>query len=71
MRMEPVQRDILDKIEQTPAQRVHVQSGAHVQARQLMNWMADIFNSFDRQTEARFIGALEERTATRPNVSAP
>jgi len=23
--------------------------------------MADIFNSFDRQTEARFIGALEER----------
>ena len=34
LRMEPVQREILDKIEADPARRVHVQPGAHVQARQ-------------------------------------
>ena len=34
LRMEPVQREILDKIEADPADRVHVEPGAHLQARQ-------------------------------------
>ncbi len=33
LRMESVQKDILDKVEQHLARRVHVQSGAHRQAR--------------------------------------
>ena len=60
LRMEPVQREILDKIEQTL--RVEFMSNlARTSKRDSHEMMADIFNSFDRQTEARFIGALEER----------
>ncbi|MGV3580121.1 flagellar motor switch protein FliG [Brevundimonas sp.] len=60
LRMEPVQREILDKIEQTL--RVEFMSNlARTSKRDSHEAMADIFNSFDRQTEARFIGALEER----------
>ena len=33
LRMESVQKDILDKVEQHAARRVHVQPGAHRQAR--------------------------------------
>jgi len=61
LRMEPVQREILDKIEQTL--RVEFMSNlARTSKRDSHEMMADIFNSFDRQTEARFIGALEERS---------
>lgn len=60
LRMEPVQREILDKIEQTL--RVEFMSNlARTSKRDSHEMMADIFNSFDRQTEARFIAALEER----------
>jgi flagellar motor switch protein FliG len=60
LRMEPVQRDILDKIEQTL--RVEFMSNlARTSKRDSHEQMADIFNNFDRQTEQRFIGALEER----------
>ncbi len=60
LRMEPVQRDILDKIEQTL--RVEFMSNlARTSKRDSHEMMADIFNSFDRSTESRFIGALEER----------
>jgi flagellar motor switch protein FliG len=60
LRMEPVQRDILDKIEQTL--RVEFMSNlARTSKRDSHEMMADIFNAFDRQTEARFITALEER----------
>lgn len=60
LRMEPVQREILDKIEQTL--RVEFMSNlARTSKRDSHEMMADIFNAFDRQTEARFIGALEER----------
>ncbi len=60
LRMEPVQREILDKIEQTL--RIEFMSNlARTSKRDSHEMMADIFNSFDRQTEARFIGALEER----------
>jgi flagellar motor switch protein FliG len=60
LRMEPVQRDILDKIEQTL--RIEFMSNlARTTKRDSHEMMADIFNAFDRQTEARFITALEER----------
>ncbi|HPA39287.1 MAG TPA: flagellar motor switch protein FliG [Phenylobacterium sp.] len=60
LRMEPVQREILDKIEQTL--RIEFMSNlARTSKRDSHEMMADIFNSFDRQTEARFIAALEER----------
>ena len=61
LRMEPVQREILDKIEQTL--RVEFMSNlARTSKRDSHEQMADIFNNFDRQTEARFVAALEERS---------
>ncbi len=59
LRMEPVQRDILDKIEQT-LRTEFMSNLARTSKRDSHELMAEIFNSFDRQTEARFIGALEE-----------
>jgi len=60
LRMEPVQREILDKIEQTL--RVEFMSNlARTSKRDSHELMAEIFNNFDRQTESRFVTALEER----------
>jgi flagellar motor switch protein FliG len=60
LRMEPVQRDILDKIEQT-LRTEFMSNLARTSKRDSHEMMADIFNNFDRQTEGRFIAALEER----------
>jgi flagellar motor switch protein FliG len=60
LRMEPVQRDILDKIEQT-LRTEFMSNLARTSKRDSHEMMADIFNNFDRQTEARFIASLEER----------
>lgn len=60
LRMEPVQREILDKIEQT-LRTEFMSNLARTSKRDSHELMADIFNNFDRQTESRFIGALEER----------
>jgi flagellar motor switch protein FliG len=60
LRMEPVQREILDKIEQT-LRTEFMSNLARTSKRDSHEMMADIFNNFDRQTEARFIAALEER----------
>ena len=60
LRMEPVQREILDKIEQT-LRTEFMSNLARTSKRDSHEMMAEIFNSFDRQTEARFIAALEER----------
>jgi flagellar motor switch protein FliG len=60
LHMEAVQKDILDKVEQTL--RVEFMSNlARTTRRDAHEMMAEIFNAFDRQTEARFITALEER----------
>lgn len=60
LRMEPVQRDILEKIEQTL--RVEFMSNlARTSKRDSHEMMAEIFNAFDRSTEGRFMSALEER----------
>src|SRR5258708_28642377 len=60
LRMEPVQREILDKVEATP--RTEFMSNlARTSKRDSHEMMADIFNAFDRHTETRFITAFEER----------
>jgi flagellar motor switch protein FliG len=61
LRMEPVQREILDKIEQT-LRTEFMSNLARTSKRDSHEMMADIFNNFDRQTESRFITALEERS---------
>jgi len=60
LRMEPVQREILDKIEQT-LRTEFMSNLARTSKRDSHEMMADIFNNFDRQTESRFVAALEER----------
>jgi len=61
LRMEPVQREILDKIELT-LRTEFMSNLARTNKRDSHEMMADIFNSFDRATEARFFAALEART---------
>ncbi len=60
LRMEPVQREILDKIEQT-LRAEFMSNLARTNKRDSHEQMAEIFNNFDRQTENRFMAALEER----------
>jgi flagellar motor switch protein FliG len=60
LRMEPVHRDVLEKIENTL--RIEFMSNlARTSRRNPHEMMAEIFNNFDRQTESRFLTALEER----------
>jgi flagellar motor switch protein FliG len=60
LRMEPVQREILDKIELT-LRNEFMSNLARTSKRDSHEQMADIFNNFDRTTEMRFMEALEER----------
>jgi len=61
LRMESVQKDILDKVEQTL--RIEFMSNlARTAKRDAHEHMAEIFNNFDRQTENRFLTSLEERS---------
>jgi flagellar motor switch protein FliG len=59
--MEPVQREILEKVE-TTLRTEFMSNLARSTKRDSHELMADIFNNFDRQTEARFIGALESKS---------
>ena len=60
LRMESVQKEILDKVEETL--RIEFMSNlARTNRRDSHEMMADIFNNLDRATENRFITALEER----------
>jgi len=60
MRMEPIQREILDNIEDT-LRTEFMSNLARTTKRDAFEQMAEIFNSFDRQTETRFMEQLEER----------
>lgn len=60
LRMEPVQREILDKIEET-LRNEFMSNLARTSKHDSHEMMASIFNNFDRQTENRFLAALEER----------
>ena len=58
--MEAVKKEVMDGIEKTL--RVEFMSNlAKTQRRDSHEMMADIFNNFDRNTEARFMGNLESR----------
>jgi flagellar motor switch protein FliG len=57
--LDPVPKEILEKIEQT-LRTEFMSTLSHSKRRDSHEQMAEIFNSFDRQTEARFITSLEE-----------
>ncbi|MDB5612533.1 MAG: fliG, partial [Devosia sp.] len=57
--LDPVQKEILEKIE-TTLRTDFMSTLNHSKRRDSHEQMAEIFNSFDRQTEARFITTLEE-----------
>src|SRR6201994_3085509 len=61
LRMEAVPKDILDKVEQT-LRTEFMSNLARTAKRDSHEQMAEIFNNFDRQTESRFVTALEERS---------
>lgn len=56
--LDPVKKDILDKIEHT-LRNEFMSNLAHTRRRDSHEQMADIFNAFDRQTESRFMSSLE------------
>ena len=57
--LDPVQKEILEKIEAT-LRTEFMSTLSTSKRRDSHEQMAEIFNSFDRQTEARFITSLEE-----------
>jgi flagellar motor switch protein FliG len=60
LRMETVQKDILDHIERT-LRSEFMTNLARSSRRDAHEMMAEIFNNLDRSTESRFMTALEER----------
>jgi flagellar motor switch protein FliG len=60
LRMEAVQKDVLDSVEKT-LRSEFMTNLARTQRRDTHELMADIFNNLDRNTENRFITSLEER----------
>jgi flagellar motor switch protein FliG len=60
LRMESVQKDVLDGVEKT-LRAEFMSNLARSSRRDAHEMMAEIFNNLDRQAETRFIAALEER----------
>ncbi|MGE4352069.1 MAG: flagellar motor switch protein FliG [Bdellovibrionales bacterium] len=60
LRMESVQKDVLDDIERT-LRNEFMSNLARTNRRDPHEAMAEIFNNLDRSSEAKFIAALEER----------
>ncbi|MFN3449731.1 MAG: flagellar motor switch protein FliG [Roseococcus sp.] len=60
LRMENVQKEALEGVERT-LKMEFMSNLARTQRRDAHELMAEIFNSLDRQAEARIMGALEER----------
>lgn len=61
LRMESVQKDVLDGVERT-LRAEFMSNLARATRRDSHEVMAEIFNNLDRQSEARFTAALEERS---------
>jgi flagellar motor switch protein FliG len=57
--MEAVQKDVIERVEQT-LRTEFMSNLSQTRRRDAHEVMAEIFNSFDRQTETRFLTALEE-----------
>ena len=60
LRMESVQKDVLDGVERT-LRSEFMSNLARSARRDAHEMMAEIFNNLDRQAETRFLSALEER----------
>ena len=60
LRMESVQKDVLEGVEKT-LRAEFMSNLARSTRRDAHEMMADIFNNLDRQSESRFLAALEER----------
>ena len=61
LRMESVQKEVIERVEQTL--RIEFMSNLNqTQRRDPHELIAEIFNAFDRQTETRFLTALEEES---------
>jgi len=60
LRMESVQKEVLDGVEST-LRNEFMSNLARSTRRDAHEMMAEIFNNLDRQSEQRFISALEER----------
>ena len=60
LRMESVQKDVLDGVERT-LRAEFMSNLARSTRRDAHEMMAEIFNNLDRQSEGRFLAALEER----------
>jgi flagellar motor switch protein FliG len=63
LRMEVVQKDILDGVEKT-LRTEFMSNLARTNRRDPHEMMAEIFNNLDRNNEARFLSALEDRNRT-------
>ena len=61
LRMESVQKEVLDKVEQT-LRTEFMSNLARTARRDAHELIAEIFNNLDRATESKFITALEERS---------
>jgi flagellar motor switch protein FliG len=61
LRMESVQKDVLDGVEKT-LRAEFMSNLARSTRRDAHEMMADIFNSLDRASETRFLAALDERS---------
>ncbi len=59
LKMESVQKEALDHIEQT-LRSEFISTLSQTAKRDAHETMADVFNAFDRQTETRFLSALDE-----------
>lgn len=62
LKMEVVQREILDDVENTLKEEF-MSNLARTQVKDPFEQMAEMFNSFDRATESRLMGALEGKNA--------
>lgn len=60
LKMEAIQKDVLERIEHT-LRSEFMSNLSQTSRRDSHEIMAEIFNSFDRQTETRFLTALEEQ----------
>jgi flagellar motor switch protein FliG len=59
LRMEAVQKDVIERVEQT-LRTEFMYNLSQKRRRDAHEVMAEIFNNFDRHTEARFLTALEQ-----------
>ena len=59
LKMESVQKEVIERVEQT-LRTEFMSNLSQTRRRDAHEVMAEIFNNFDRQTETRFLAALEE-----------